>query len=207
MQYGDPPSSIDLELPDQVSVERLLPKLISVLAMPTTSEKEQPLAYRLVSRTENQVFEGSDTLAAAGVLTGDILAVVPVGAESKVLKPLRVGVIKTEKGRLVNLDAFKQAELLVGKYDPTQAKVPEIDLTDEPEARTISRRHALLRKQGSQWLIIPLSSAKNDTIVGDKILARNEPHPLNSGDTIMLGDAKVVFEVQFIPFEQLSKQS
>jgi pSer/pThr/pTyr-binding forkhead associated (FHA) protein len=43
--------------------------------------------------------------------------------------------------------------------------------------------------------------------VGDKILARNEPHPLNSGDTIMLGDAKVVFEVQFIPFEQLSKQS
>lgn len=56
-----------------------------------------------------------------------------------------------------------------------------------------SRRHAELRRQGDQWLIVDLEST-NGTAVGDVRLQPQMAHPLLPGTPVSIGDTRFVLQ-------------
>lgn len=75
----------------------------------------------------------------------------------------------------------------MGRVDPTATIFPEIDLTgDGALARSVSRRHARILKQGNAVLIEDLGSV-NGTFVNGERLAPYLPETLKDGDTLQLG--------------------
>jgi pSer/pThr/pTyr-binding forkhead associated (FHA) protein len=94
---------------------------------------------------------------------------------------------------VIALDNYGKPELSLGRYDARTGECPDIDLSEEPAGSTVSRSHALLRKQGSQWTLISLST-KNSTHVGNTRITPHQSRLLKSGDVITLGGAELVFE-------------
>ncbi|HWQ32000.1 MAG TPA: FHA domain-containing protein [Blastocatellia bacterium] len=78
-------------------------------------------------------------------------------------------------------------ESLIGRWDADGGIFPDVDLDqDDPEAK-VSRRHARIISQGSQFFIEDLGST-NGTFVnrGQRLLPGNR-HPLSHGDEIIVG--------------------
>jgi len=74
--------------------------------------------------------------------------------------------------------------------------LPEIDLSDEGDAaKSVSRRHAKIFKQGNQVVVEDLDSA-NGTFINDERLVPYLPEPLSDGDLLTLG--RVCIEVRII---------
>jgi len=70
--------SYDVELPDNVPVERLLETLITKLNLPTQAPSGEPQVYHLVDKTRGNVnINGKHTLREAGVTDGSTLRLVP----------------------------------------------------------------------------------------------------------------------------------
>lgn len=215
VRFGNSLRSVDLELPGEVPIQRLMPPLMRVvqglLLLPASNSP-----YQLASVSLNRILSDADTLISAGVRTGDVLLLAPVTAlpgllaqavafQSKqpVIKgagPVLAGpaVLRTLSGRVVNLDGFGRAELTIGRYDPHLSQQPDIDLSSEPAGKTVSRTHAVLRRQGNQWMIIALQD-RNRTEVGGVQLALNQPYNLKPGDVIILGGTRLVFEASSLP--------
>ena len=99
---------------------------------------------------------------------------------------------------VIALDNYGKPELTVGRYDIRTGKSPDIDLSEYPAGNTVSRSHALLRKQGPQWILVSLST-RNPTRVGKTRLAPQQPRPLKPGDAITFGGVRFVFEVSHSP--------
>jgi len=184
------PGAIDLELPGDVPVGQLLPELVRALRLP-------PADYRLARRS--RILRDDETLFAAQVLLGDILTLLPAHAAPSAAYPghgatqyISSARLTLPSGRTIVLDNFGKEELLVGRYDPRLLQVPDIDMTGEPRGDTVSRIHAMLRRQGGRWFIVALST-RNPTRVGGMLVPPQRSHPLQSGSEIVLGAARLLF--------------
>ena len=191
--------SIDLELPGEVPLRNLLPELARVLQLPPTDSVGRSITYQLVRQAQGPSLRETDTLQSAGVVTGEILSlaagVLPARTVPRGAGGSRVGasaMLRCASGKVIALDNYGKPELTLGRYDVRTGKSPDIDLSEEPAGDTVSRSHALLRKQGRQWTLTSLS-AKNPTQVGGARLALQQPRPLQSGDVIALGAVKLTF--------------
>ena len=210
VRFGNSLRSVDLELPGEVPIQRLMLPLVRVVqGMLLLPAGNSP--YQLASVSLNRILSDGDTLISAGVRTGDILLLAPAAAlpgllaraavsqaKQPVIKgagPVLAGpaVLRTLSGRVFNLDGFGKVELTIGRYDPHLPQQPDIDLSSEPAGKTVSRTHAMLRRQGNQWVIIALQD-RNRTEVGSVQLALNQPYNLKPGDIIILGGTRLVFE-------------
>ncbi|MFN7948854.1 MAG: FHA domain-containing protein [Blastocatellia bacterium] len=90
-------------------------------------------------------------------------------------------------GRVGREFAILNDESLIGRWDADGGIFPDVDLDqDDPEAK-VSRRHARIVSNGSQFFIEDLGST-NGTFVnrGQRLLPGNR-HPLNNGDEIIVG--------------------
>ena len=198
--------AIDLELPGDVMLQNLLPELARALKLPLADVAGQAITYQLVHQAWQRPLQGTDTLANAGVVTGDVLSLVsaasPIGAGAGgVSRGYEAGsvLLRSESGMAVfALNNYGKSELTIGRYDERTGNSPDIDLSEEPDGGTVSRSHALLRKQSNQWVLVPLS-AKNLTQVGNASLAPQQSWPLKSGDIITLGAVRLVFETGYHP--------
>lgn len=183
----------DLELPDDVPVQDLLPELVRALQLPTGNLGQ----YQLIRHKRRRALRGRETLSRAGVSTGDVLSLVsssPVGNGTGGASGAGASaLLRCPSGAVIALDNYGKPELSVGRYDARTGKSPDIELSDEPQGNTVSRSHALLRKRGAQWTITH-RSAKNVTQVGNTRLAPQQDHILNPGDVITLGRVRLVFE-------------
>jgi uncharacterized ubiquitin-like protein YukD len=65
-----------VEVPDNVPMNRLIPALVSRLGLPTEQDG-QPVTYRLDNRDSGQRIGDEQTLADAGVQEGAVLALFP----------------------------------------------------------------------------------------------------------------------------------
>ncbi len=65
-----------VEVPDNVPMNRLIPALVSRLGLPNAQEG-QPVTYRLDNRDSGQRIGDEQTLADAGVQEGAVLALYP----------------------------------------------------------------------------------------------------------------------------------
>ncbi len=194
LQYPSPRGAIDLELPGNVMLYKLLPELVRVLQLPSTDNTEQPITYRLFHQTWQRVLSETDTLSNSGVITGDVLSLTSSAAfRAGVGGMTSSAVLRCESGSVIALDNFGKTELTIGRYDARTGKSPDIDLSEDPDGNTVSRSHAKLHNQDNQWSLTPIST-KNATRVGSKKLSPQQSWPLKSGDVISFGAVKLVFE-------------
>ena len=83
----------------------------------------------------------------------------------------------------------------IGRQDPGRDLFPEIDVTnDGPAARSVSRRHAKISKQGLA-VIVTDEGSSNGTFVNDKKLRPFEYKAIHSGDTLRLGRLRFQVEI------------
>lgn len=66
-----------VELPDDVSVGRVIARLITPLNLPLTAPDGQPMAYKFHHLESGKQLIDSSTLAQSGVKDGDTLRLVP----------------------------------------------------------------------------------------------------------------------------------
>lgn len=79
---------------------------------------------------------------------------------------------------------------------------PQIDLEPYDLHHFISRRHAVIRKNGSEVTIEHMSKT-NPTAVNNKDLKHGEPHPLTSNDTITFaGRIHARFVLEQVPIAE-----
>lgn len=92
---------------------------------------------------------------------------------------------------------LEKQENLVGRRDPQSNIFPEIDLSKYDPQTKISRRHARIWREGDHFLIEDLGSS-NGTILmaGYSDIVRlqpRQPHILDNGDRLRLGDTTLHF--------------
>ena len=88
-----------------------------------------------------------------------------------------------------------QLESLIGRLDPNRGIHPEVDLSRYDPSARVSRRHARIFVQNNQYLIEDLNSSNGTFINGQMRLMPRQPHPLNSGDEVRLGETRLKFVV------------
>jgi len=67
--------SRNAEVPKDVPVKELIPELATALQLPTTGPDGRPMRYRLESKALGRELRDDETLASAGVPSGDRLTV------------------------------------------------------------------------------------------------------------------------------------
>lgn len=182
----------DLEVPENVPVRHLTVALIQALQVPTAISGWL-VDYRL--GRNGQPFPDNRTLDELGVKMGDRLELIRYSLQL----PYRGGrpiagsaSLQFVSGQPVLLDHLGKPELLIGRGDPRKGLRPDIDLSVQPGGETVSRTHARLRKQGDQWVLIPLPS-RNGTFVGGTLLPPHQPYVLRPGDVIGFGSVRCIF--------------
>jgi eukaryotic-like serine/threonine-protein kinase len=93
--------------------------------------------------------------------------------------------------------SLEKSDNLVGRRDPQSNIFPEVDLSKYDPQTKISRRHARIWREGERFLVEDLGSS-NGTILmaglSDVIrLQPRQPHVLDNGDRLRLGDTTLHF--------------
>jgi serine/threonine-protein kinase len=88
-----------------------------------------------------------------------------------------------------------QAELVLGRSHPRDPAVPDIDLAalGLEEARTASRRHCRMVRQGAGYGLEDLGSM-NGTFLNSQQIHGGQVHDLKNGDEIMIGRVQIIFQ-------------
>jgi pSer/pThr/pTyr-binding forkhead associated (FHA) protein len=103
-------------------------------------------------------------------------------------------IIIPPSGRQLTLPA--EGEAVIGRLDATRGVFPNIDLTPEGGLEGgVSRRHARIHKQKTQYFIEDLGSA-NGTFLNGQRLTPYLPHPLHDNDELQLGRVRIQVSVR-----------
>jgi len=87
-------------------------------------------------------------------------------------------------------------ETTIGRIDPVTGILPDVDLTPVDGKRSISRRHARIRRdEDGSYSVIEDVGTMNGTFVNGTRLATGRAAPVVSGDTVIFGTIQCRFEV------------
>jgi CRP-like cAMP-binding protein len=87
-------------------------------------------------------------------------------------------------------------ETTVGRIDPVTGINPEVDLTPVDGKRSISRRHARVKREtDGTFSVVEDVGTMNGTFVNGVRLAAGRPVPVASGDTVVFGTIQCRFEI------------
>jgi len=187
----------DLELPKHIPTKRILPVLLKIL--PGIQESANDTSYRLVWEKGSTLYvlRPEDTLADIGIITGCVLRLEtdqrPVNNKNSGGTETVTTRLRFESGQIIVLENYGKAELIIGRYDVRTGVSPDIDVSDFPAGSSVSRCHAMLRKQAAQWTLSALAET-NETSVGKVQLLPTQPRLLKSGDVVKLGGLTFIFE-------------
>ena len=93
-----------------------------------------------------------------------------------------------------NVFPVHRNEVLLGRFDSVTGTAPEVDLTNEDQARNISRRHArLVIKDGAFFMAEEIGTMNGTFVAGEK-LDNNVLHPIKDGDELMLCRLALTFK-------------
>lgn len=113
------------------------------------------------------------------------------------------GIFESGMGLRIQVEGFSQevmlrihGESVIGRSDPLEAYVPEVDLSPFAAYRLgVSRRHAILTPHQRQIFVSDLGG-RNGTFLNGRRLAVNTPVRLYDGDELQLG--KIALKLTFI---------
>lgn len=87
-------------------------------------------------------------------------------------------------------------ETTVGRIDPVTGINPDIDLTPVDSKRSISRRHARIRREeDGAFSVVEDVGTMNGTFVNGVRLTAGRPFPLTAGDMVVFGTISCRFEL------------
>jgi CRP-like cAMP-binding protein len=90
----------------------------------------------------------------------------------------------------------EKRETTVGRIDPVTGIHPDVDLTPIDGKRSISRRHARVRREeDGTFSVIEDVGTMNGTFVNGVRLTVGRPFPVQSGDLVVFGPVQCRFEV------------
>lgn len=81
----------------------------------------------------------------------------------------------------------------IGRVDKVTGARPDIDLSEEDPKKFISRRHAIILWEESEFKILEEIGAVNGTFVNNKKLPNGVPIEIKNGDTIAFANVKMNF--------------
>ena len=100
-----------------------------------------------------------------------------------------------EVGSRIALPLADRRETTIGRIDPVTGIHPDIDLTPVDPKRSTSRRHARIRREeDGRYVILEDVGTMNGTFVNGVRINAGRPHPLEDGDTVVLGTVQCRFE-------------
>lgn len=70
-------ASVDVEMPDDVPIDDLIPDLVTELRLPTSGSDGAAVVYRIHSKSLGLELSGTDTLSGAGVPANSPLMISP----------------------------------------------------------------------------------------------------------------------------------
>jgi len=95
-----------------------------------------------------------------------------------------------------NFPLADKRETTVGRLDPVTGIHPDIDLSTVDTKRTISRRHARLRREeDGTFVVIEDVGTMNGTFVNGARLTAGRPMPVQAGDSVVFGTVQCRFEL------------
>ena len=107
---------------------------------------------------------------------------------------LSARLIELESGRVFPL--ADQRETFIGRVDPVTGIHPDVDLTMVDTKRTVSRRHARIRREDDDtYSLVEDVGTMNGTYVKEVRLTAGRPYPIETGDTVIFGTVQCRFEV------------
>lgn len=90
----------------------------------------------------------------------------------------------------------EDGETSVGRIDPVTGIHPNVDLTPVDGKRSISRRHARIRRESDgTFSVIEDVGTMNGTFVKGVRLTAGKPHAVEAGDTVIFGTIQCRFEI------------
>jgi hypothetical protein len=90
---------------------------------------------------------------------------------------------------------LKGERVIVGRadHDLSSDLQPEVDLSNQQGADTVSRLHAVLEHVGNTYTLTDLDST-NSTRINNKLLDPDKATPINDGDTLQFGKVTATFK-------------
>ncbi len=89
----------------------------------------------------------------------------------------------------------EEGDTTIGRIDPVTGIHPDVDLTPVDGKRSISRRHARIRREDDGgFSVIEDVGTMNGTFVKGVRLTAGEPHPLADSDIVIFGTIQCRFE-------------
>jgi pSer/pThr/pTyr-binding forkhead associated (FHA) protein len=87
-------------------------------------------------------------------------------------------------------------ETTIGRADPVTGILPDIDLTALDNNRSVSRRHAKIIRNGTEYMVLEEVGTVNGTFVNDQRIPTGMPVPIRNGDIVKIGliPLSVVFD-------------
>lgn len=173
-----PQESVDLALPLGVSTQTLAEAIARVIGR----VQSEGSIYLLALKTAEGMIRLSPnaTLADVSVLEGSILRVESIAQQ---VKGAVNAWLEAESGQAFALDTDT---ILIGRRDPKRGILVDVDLTPLDRERVVTRRHAGIEKQGTDYLLTDLGSI-NGTFLNGERLQPHVPHPLRDGDALRFG--------------------
>lgn len=104
--------------------------------------------------------------------------------------PVAMALRVTAANQVVALDATR-TQFLIGRPDPATGTTPEIDLGPFDVQRTLSRRHAMLLRDGAQYSIREDAATTNGTYLNGERLQTGIARPVKTGDKLRFGSIEV----------------
>lgn len=131
------------------------------------------------NRSLNGLYLNGSRLSTFRVAPGDVVC---IGKPEPGMRRCVLAVSDAQKTRKIT-SLVGHDSLSVGRLDSSDLVLNDV---------TVSAHHALLKREGSTWTIVDLSST-NGTQVDSVFIQPGKPQPLYSGSIIRLGNSQLVF--------------
>lgn len=101
--------------------------------------------------------------------------------------------------RLVHIETGSQfplpttGDVLVGRADPRATVQPDVELSSVDAHRSLSRRHAVVKRVGADYQIVEEARVANGTFVNGTRLSAGVATPIKDGDEVSFGLISTVF--------------
>lgn len=183
-----PPAQAVPVAPAVVPVQAALPVAAPVAAAPAPAVAAAPIAAPAPVSASRVVAEATAAPPAPVPVASAVSA--PAAAA---MPPAAVGLalVHAASGQRFVLEPGR-AEFLVGRVDPVTGITPEINLGPLDTARSLSRRHAKLLRQGALLFLREEVGTANGTFLNGQRLATGAAMPVKPGDNLRFGTIEIV---------------
>lgn len=181
-QSGD----MDLEVPAEIPASELVDLIAKAMGW-------TQVAYDVIIEPPGRSLKPSESLADAGAWDGVSLVLIPQGGASQFEgEPItHTARLNSPEGGIYLMD--KMPVMIGRKSIASNASMHLIDLSNEPEGRSVSRNHAQINRIRDEWTLTPLHGRQNRTIVDGIQLEPAQPHILRDGMQVQFGRVLLTF--------------